>query len=47
VVEVRYPLPADRKDAATGQFIAGGLMFRNWAQAIMRRAFFVLEVKAE
>jgi hypothetical protein len=46
VVEVRYPLPADRKDAATGQFIPGGLMFRNWGQAIMQRAFFVLAVKS-
>jgi hypothetical protein len=46
VVEVRYPLPADRKDVTTGQFITGGIMFRNWAQAIMRRAFFVLAVKS-
>jgi hypothetical protein len=45
VVEVRYPLPADRIDASTGRFITGGLMYRNWAQAIMMRAFFVLTVK--
>ena len=47
VVEVRYPLPADRKDAATGQFISGGMMYRNWVQAIMQRAFFVLAVKEQ
>ena len=45
VIEVRYPLPADRKDAATGRFIAGGIMYRNWAQAILRREFFALVVK--
>jgi len=44
---VRYPLPADRKDAATGRFIPGGIMYRNWGQSIMRRAFFALVVKAE
>jgi hypothetical protein len=47
VVEVRYPLPADRIDAATGRFITGGLMYRTWSQAIMQRAFFVLAVKAQ
>ena len=46
VVEVRYPLPAERTDS-TGMFITGGIMYWNWVQAIFQRDFVVLEVKAE
>ncbi len=46
VVEVRYPLPAERTDS-TGMFITGGIMYMKWVQAIMRRDFVVLEVRAE
>jgi hypothetical protein len=39
VVEVRYPLPSPRTDPQTGRFNAGGLLYRAWVRAIMRREF--------
>jgi len=44
LVEVRYPLPENRTDPQTNQFITGGLMYRTWANAIMQRAFPVLTI---
>ncbi|MDD5265220.1 MAG: hypothetical protein PHU43_10370, partial [Candidatus Bipolaricaulis sp.] len=39
VVEVRYPLPSPRTDPETGHFNTGGLLYRAWVRAIMRREF--------
>ena len=39
VVEVRYPLPSPRTDPETGQFSAGGWLYRTWVRAITRREF--------
>jgi hypothetical protein len=39
VVEARYPLPSPRTDPQTGRFDAGGLLYRAWVRAIMRREF--------
>lgn len=39
VVEARYPLPSPRTDPQTGQFRTGGLLYRAWVRAIMRREF--------
>jgi hypothetical protein len=47
VVEVRYPLPAERIDPETGLFMTSGLMYRAWGQALMQRAFFPLVVMPE
>jgi hypothetical protein len=47
VVEVRYPLPEERINPDTGQFITVGQMYRFWVQAIMQRAFSPLWVMPE
>ncbi len=44
LVEARYPLPTDRTDPDTGRFISGGLLYRAWATAILRRAFAPLAI---
>jgi hypothetical protein len=46
VIEVRYPLPADRIDPESGQFITGGRMYSAWYMAIMQQAFYPLWVTA-
>lgn len=38
LVEVRYPLPAERTDAG-GRFLSAGQLYKLWVQAIMRREF--------
>lgn len=47
VVTVRYPLPAERIDPGTNQFIAAGRLYRAWMQAINQRAFSPLVITAE
>lgn len=39
LVEVRYPLPVPRTDPETGWYTTGGLIYRSWIQAILRREF--------
>lgn len=39
LVEVRYPLPAERADPETGHFLSAGRLYSLWVQAIMRREF--------
>lgn len=38
LVEVRYPLPAERTDAG-GRFLSAGRLYNLWVQAILRREF--------
>ena len=38
LVEVRYPLPAERTDAG-GRFLSAGRLYGLWVQAILRREF--------
>ena len=38
LVEVRYPLPAERTDAG-GHFLSAGRLYGLWVQAILRREF--------
>ncbi|MEW5825573.1 MAG: hypothetical protein AB1778_01970 [Candidatus Bipolaricaulota bacterium] len=39
LVEVRYPVPADRDDPDTGFYATLGPLFRAWVNAILRREF--------
>jgi hypothetical protein len=47
IVEVRYPLPAERIDPETGFFVSGGLMYQMWARALVQQAFSPLVIVAE
>ena len=42
IIEARYPLPEDRIDAETNEFIIGGLLYRFWTNEIQSSKFFLL-----
>ena len=39
MVEARYPLPEERLDE-NGLFISGGLLFKQWINAVYQHEFF-------
>ena len=47
LIEARYPLPTERTDPNTGRFISGGLLYRAWANAILRREFTPLVITGD